>query len=337
VAGADLAGEPMISKVTDQDGAMADASAWLARLQRDDVAERDGLEFEAWLAAAPENRSAYRRTLDIWHEFGTHAEDVLADLARSGPMRAAPTRRAPTRRWLIAGGGSALAAGLALAVLPSLLAPPEPATYATGKGQHRTVTLADGSVVDLNAETRLSVSFTRSDRRVVMAEGQAIFDVTHDERRPFTVEASGRVVRVLGTQFDVRNREGDLRVTVARGKVQVRPNAATTSGRAFLLTPGQRLEIGRTGVATMQIVNPQEALDWRTGRLVYRAEPLANVVADLNRQFVEQVEISDPALGEMPITGVIVLDDQAAVMTRLSLMLPIRSVPSQRGLLLLRK
>lgn len=322
----------MISKVTDENGAMADASAWLARLQRDDIAERDGLEFEAWLAAAPENRTAYRRTLDLWHEFEDRAEDVLADLARP-----APRRRAPTRRWLVAGGASALAAGLAVAVLPSLLAPPEPATYATGKGQHRRITLADGSVVDLNAETRLSVSFTRSARQVVLADGQAIFDVTHDERRPFTVEASGRVVRVVGTQFDVRNRQGDLRVTVARGKVQVRPPATAASGRAFLLTRGQRLEIGRTGVATLQTVNPQEALDWRTGRLVYRAEPLANVVADLNRQFVEQVEISDPALGETPITGVIVLDDQAAVMARLSLMLPIRSVPSQRGLLLLRK
>jgi len=325
----------MTSMVTDEEGLMADASAWLARLQRDDVTERDGLEFEAWLAATPANRSAYRRALAIWHEFETCADEVLAELAVHA--RRPPVRRAPTRRWLMVGGGSAIAAGLAVAVLPSLLAPPAPQTYATGKGQRRRITLADGSIVDLNAETRLDVSFTRSERRVVLADGQAIFDVTHDKRRPFAVEASDQIVRVVGTQFDVRNRQGDLRVTVAEGKVQVRPAVSGGSARAFVLTPGQRLEIGRTGVAKLEAVDPQEALGWRTGRLVYRDEPLANVVADLNRQFVEQVEISDPALGEMPITGVIVLDDQAAVMTRLSLMLPIRSVPSQRGLLLLRK
>lgn len=325
----------MISMVTDEDRVMADASAWLARLQREDVTERDGLEFEAWLGAAPANRNAYRRALAVWHEFETCADGVLAEL--EDQARRPAVRRPQTRRWLMAGGGSAIAAGLAVAVLPSLLAQPEPATYTTGKGQHRKIALADGSVVDLNAETRLSVSFTRSARRVVLADGQAIFDVTHDQRRPFTVEASGRIVRVVGTQFDVRNRQGDLRVTVANGKVQVRPAASGASGRAFLLTRGQQLEIGRTGVAKLEAVDPQEALGWRTGRLVYRDEPLANVVADLNRQFVEQVEISDPALGEMPITGVIVLDDQATVMTRLSLMLPIRSVPSERGLLLLRK
>jgi len=61
------------------------------------------------------------------------------------------------------------------------------------------------------------------------------------------------------------------------------------------------------------------------------------VVADLNRQFVEQTEIADPELGKLPITGVIVLDNPRAVMARLSLMLPVKAVPSDKGLMLLRK
>ena len=75
----------------------------------------------------------------------------------------------------------------------------------------------------------------------------------------------------------------------------------------------------------------------RAGRLVYRAQPLADVVADLNRQFVAQTQIADPELGRLPITGVIVLDNPSAVMARLSLMLPIRAVPSDQGLILHRK
>lgn len=326
----------MTSTAMDEDRAMTDASAWLARLQRDDVTERDGLDFEAWLAAAPANGAAYQRTLALWHEYESCAGDVLAELeadARRMSRRPAPTRRG----WLMAAGGSAIAAGLAVALLPGIVAEPVTETYATGRGERRRITLADGSVVDLNAESSLSVRLTRSAREIVLADGQAIFDVTHDANRPFTVAAAGRIVRVVGTQFDVRSRQGELAVTVAGGKVQVRPAAGATSGRAFLLTPGQRLEIDRAGVAQLQSVDPQEALGWRIGRLVYRAEPLANVVADLNRQFTDQIEISDPELGKMPITGVIVVDDQAAVMARLSLMLPIRSIPSQRGLLLLRK
>jgi len=331
---AERAGEPMTSIAIDEQRAMAEASAWLARLQRDGVTETDGLDFEAWLTAAPANRAAYRQALAVWHEFDACADEVRTEIEADAQR---PQRIAQTRRWWVGAGGLAAAAALAVAVLPSVTSQPAVQTYATGKGEHQRITLADGSVVDLNAETHLSVSFARDERRVVLGDGEAIFDVAHDERRPFTVTASNRVVRVLGTQFDVRNRQGELTVTVARGKVQVRPATPATSGRAFLLTPGHRLEIGQTGIEQLKAVDPQEAFSWRAGRLIYRGEPLSHVVADLNRQFVEQIEISDPELGKTPITGVIVLDDQPAVMARLSLMLPIRSVPSDRGLLLLRK
>lgn len=314
---------------------MAQASAWLARLQREEIGEADGLEFEAWLAASPANGEAYRAALTAWQAFEACPDEVLEELA-AGTRRAA-RRPSPSRRWLV-GGGMAIAAGLtAAAVLPTLTSAPTVQTYTTAKGQHERITLADGSVVDLNAETRLTVRFARRERSVELGEGQAVFDVAHDAARPFTVEASGRAVRVLGTQFDVRNRSGDVTVTVARGRVQVRPVASSDGGQAFALGPGQRLAIGRAGTAELTAVDAEEALGWRAGRLVYRGEPLAEVVADLNRQFVQQIEVTDPTLARLPVTGVIVLDDHAAVATRLSLMLPVRSVPSEQGLLLLRK
>lgn len=314
---------------------MAQASAWLARLQRAEIDAADGLEFDAWLAASQANRDAYRTVLAAWQAFDPCRQEVLDELAVQ--PRTAPRRPAPTRRWLV-GGGMAIAAGLAaLVVMPAVEGASSVQTYATARGERQRITLADGSVVDLNAETRLTVRFVRRERRVELGEGQAIFDIAHDPSRPFTVEASGRAVRVLGTEFDVRNRGGDVVVTVARGRVQVRPVASSRSGQAFALTPGQRLAIRRTGAADLSAVDPQEALGWRAGRLVYRGEPLADVVADLNREFAEQIEVTEPALARLPVTGVIVLDDQASVAARLSLMLPVRSVPSGRGVLLLRK
>ena len=328
----------MSSIAFEEDRELAQAGAWLARLQREDVNEQDGLEFEAWLDAAPSNRAAYKQVLAVWHEFETAAPQVQDDLAAGQRREAQRLRTGATRRWWMGAGGMAIAAGLAVAVLPGILAQQATAeTYATGKGERKRVTLADGSIVDLNAETRLAVTYARNERKVELADGEAIFDVAHDARRPFTVAAPNREVRVLGTQFDVRSRQGELTVTVARGKVQVRPISTATQGRSFLLTRGQRLEVASNGREELKAVDPQEAFSWRAGRLIYRGEPLADVVADLNRQYVEQIEISDPELGKMPITGVIVLDDQPAVVARLSLMLPIRSVPSDRGLLLLRK
>jgi transmembrane sensor len=333
----------MESPLPQDDLALAQACAWVARLGGD-VTGEDGVEFDAWLEAAPGNRAAYRRAVLLWQEFDVRAGDVAAELARPSrppavrpiPVRPA-TRRPSPMRWLAPAGGVALAAGLALAVLPSLMVPTSVTAYATGKGQHRHIALADGSAIDLDAETRLSVTMSRGERRVTLTDGQAIFDVAHDENRPFVVAAAGRAVRDVGTQFDVRTLAGQLTVTVARGRVEVGPVTPDASGRGVLLGPGQRLAIDRAGVGQLSAVDPAETFSWRAGRLVYRAQPLSDVVADLNRQFVEQTEISDPELGKLPITGVIVLDNPRAVVARLSLMLPVKAVPSEKGLMLLRK
>ena len=314
---------------------MAQAAAWIARLQRAEAGEADGVEFDAWLDAEPGNRAAYRQALELWHGFDDSAEAVLDEL-ETRSRRARPVM-VLSRRWVVGAGGAAAAAALAAAVLPTLMAGPTTQTYQTATGEHRKVTLADGSVLDLNAETRLSVTLARAERRVVLAEGEAIFDVAHDARRPFTVAAAGRVVRVVGTQFDVRHRAGELTVTVAQGRVQVQPQAEDTNARSFTLNPGQRLAVDRSGAAQLAAVDPQETFSWRSGRLVYRDQPLGDVVADLNRQFTDQIEIADPDLAKIPITGVIVLDDAHSVADRLALMLPVRSVPSERGLLLQRK
>lgn len=333
----------MTESQSGSDEAMAEAGAWLARLARDDASADDGLVFDAWLAAAPQNRSAYRRALVLWHEFDLRADDVRARVALTAKPPAARRSagrlrpRPSARTWWIGGAAAALAAGLAIAVLPPALIRPTVQTYATLKGQHQRVALADGSIVDLDAETRLRVILRGSERRVSLTEGQAIFDVVHDARRPFVVQAGDRLVRDVGTQFDVRKRGAEITVTVARGRVEVTSDPAGAGDGSVLLGPGQRLEMDATRASQLTSVDPQETFSWRAGRLVYRAQPLAEVVADLNHQFIEQTTIADPQLARLPITGVIVLDNPRAVMARLSLMLPIKTVRSDKGLMLLRK
>ncbi|MBS0362781.1 MAG: FecR domain-containing protein [Proteobacteria bacterium] len=311
-----------------------DASAWLARLSGESLVEQDGHAFEAWLAADPLNRPAYQRALADWQEFEVRADAVLEEL-KAVDRRRAMGARARWSGW-IAGGGLVAAAAAALVILPTIPREAPAQTYQTARAQHQSVKLADGTTIDMDAETRLTVRMSGSRRQVALAGGQAIFNVVHDPARPFTVETGGREIRDVGTQFEVRNRGDGLTVTVAQGKVEVRPGASGV-GQTYLLTPGERLAIGQGGVEAVRAVDPQETFSWRSGRLVYRNQPLQDVVADLNREFAQQIDIGDPALARIPITGVIVLDDPKAVATRLSLMLPVKAVPSAQGLTLIRK
>lgn len=309
------------------DARRAQAADWLVRLQAPDLVDAEVVAFDAWLAAGPGNAAAYDAALAVMLELDAAAADI------AGELDATPQRRPGRRGWIVA-GGLAAAAAIALAVTPASLLAPATQTFATAKGEHRTVKLADGSTIELNAGSRLSVTLARHERRVAMPEGEAVFDVAADPARPFLIAAGDRTVRVVGTRFDVRHRGTALSVTVERGVVEVRPRDGA-AGRIFRLHPGQRLDTaqGAPGVQ-LSIADPQQVESWRTGRLIYRDQPLGDVVADLNQQFERPMLIEDPALAQTRVSGVLVLDDQAAVIRRLALLAPIKALPSERGVLL---
>jgi transmembrane sensor len=301
-----------------------DAAAWVVRLEAGDLGETEAVTFDAWLSASPENAAAFDAALAVSHTYAAAGPVVAHQLSQ---RRAIPRRPDMGRRAAIGFGAMAATAAFAFVLAPEFTGG-ETQTYATAKGERRTVRLADGSTIDLNGGTRLSVSLGRDARHVTLAEGQAIFDVAHEARRPFFVAAGDRTVRVVGTQFDVRRLAGKVSVTVARGAVEVRP-ADGAPGKAYRLHPGQRLD-HQEGAAVVQVATaePNEVLAWRTGRLVYRGQPLSEVVTDLNQQFATPIRIEDPALAATPISGVLVLDDQAAVIRRLALLVPISAVRS---------
>jgi transmembrane sensor len=308
------------------------AAAWVVRLEAADLAESEAVVFDAWLCASTENAEAFDAALETSHAYAAAAAPAARVLAERRPAL-----RPVGRRAVLAVGSMAAAAAVAVLVASQLAGAPETQTYATAKGERRTVQLADGSTIDLNAGTRLSVRLARDRREVTLSGGQAVFDVTSDARRPFQIAAGDRVVRVVGTEFDVRRRDGKLSVTVARGAVEVRP-AEGAAGKAYRLHPGQRLD-HLEGAPTVRVTaaEPAEVFAWRTGRLVYRGQSLGEVIADLNQQFPTQIRIADPTLAATPISGVLVLDDQDAVIRRLALLAPLRAVRSDAGLVLRRE
>ncbi len=273
------------------------AADWLMRLQDDSAAEADWLEFDAWLSASPAHASAYDGALAVWSELGVLAPELKAAAA---PVPLA-TRTRPSRRLIAWGIGAAAAAALAVAVMPTVLTPTK--TYETGRGETRTVALSDGSTIHMNAGSRISVRITGSVRQVAMNDAQAVFDVAA------------------------------LAVTVRRGVVEVRPDAASQAG-AVRLIQGQRLEHAAGGASLVSAVNPDDAFAWRSGRLIYRDRPLAEVVAELNRQFERDIRLADATTGRQRVSGVLVLDDEKAVIERLSLLAPVSVSTADAGFVL---
>ena len=330
------------SKIREDVRAAEEAAGWFARLQGEAATGEDWLAFERWLAASPAHERAYDRLEQLWVELDQ--AEIVRDLgappqpARRPLPRHAEGRRTFSRRaWI--GAAGAMAAGLAVVAVGVGLRPGAAdagQVYRTAPGETRNLTLADGTHIRLNAASQITVSLGRDARRVEMADAEAVFDVAHDAARPFTIAVGDRTVRVVGTRFDVRRRGGKLSVAVERGLVEVAP-AEGAAGRGFRLHPGQRLDhVEGAPDVRLSAVDPTQIAGWKAGRLIYRDAPLADVVADLNQQFAKPITLADPALGAIPVSGVLVLDDQSAVIRRLALLAPIKALPSQQGVLLRR-
>lgn len=180
-------------------------------------------------------------------------------------------------------------------------------------GERTLLVLADGSKVTLNTASAVHADYSGQERRVTLVRGEAFFDVAKDSNRPFVVYAGSRHVVAVGTAFDVRLQDRQVKVTLVEGKVRVlRINGSTAVGATAPVQPESAvtLEAGSTLVARDDGADQLERLDtaratsWRSGNLVFDGERLSDVVAEMNRYSREQLVIGNPALAERRVSGV---------------------------------
>lgn len=169
------------------------------------------------------------------------------------------------------------------------------------------IELSDGSTVQLNAGSAIAFDITNDGRQVQLLRGEAYFIVAPDPQRPFTVKAANGEVTALGTQFDVKLKDGGADVVVTEHAVQVQTSASSS---AFSPLDTLRLDEGhsvsydsRNGIGPVSMVDPELAASWRSGRLVFEDQPLEHVVRDIARHLPGKVMIASSDLAERRITG----------------------------------
>jgi transmembrane sensor len=211
--------------------------------------------------------------------------------------------------------------------------------YTTRTGETRSVALGDGSQVHLNTRTRLEWAAGSSERRAVLREGEAFFEVKPDPQRPFRVELAGSEIQVLGTSFDVyRKADGRVSVTVLDGKVRVEgQNGPRGIGWERELFKNQHIEYGAAGLTQDTCTSPRapDAVEWREGKVEFDGVPLPQVVEELKRYTDRRIENRDHRLNEVQFLGALSTRDVAGALARLAKLAPVR-VTEQDGALILK-
>ncbi|MBD8873945.1 FecR domain-containing protein [Rhodanobacter sp. DHB23] len=284
------------------------AADWWTRLRDPRGAEASVEQWLDWTARDERHLAAF----EYVSAFGARLGRLDATARRQLLGEFAPVA-APHRRWLPMAAAASVAALLVAGgcllwwgrVAGNAVVQ---ATYASSTGQNRDIVLADGSRVALGGASRLSVRFTAGQRLATLEAGEAYFQVKHDARHPFEVVAGGITVHDIGTAFDVRRSGGEVAVAVTEGQVRV----AAAGDAANTLDAGAEQRVvwnAATHALSLGTTTPEQAAGWRGNRLEFVDEPLAVVLASVNRYSDRPVRLEGADLAGLSFTGTVHADD----------------------------
>jgi transmembrane sensor len=321
-----------------------EAAVWIWRMDSAAVDAADRQAFEAWLRQDPRHRRAAAELSTVWGALDGLAEAKRDEKIATFSNAAKPQVSHHSQRWWFA------AAAIIVAVVGGiwLQQGSELQTLATAVGQHRNVTLTDGSIVTLNTNTIVETDLRRRTREIYLRKGEAHFQVAHDRSRPFLVHAGDAVVRAVGTAFEVHVlADQHVDVVVNEGRVEVqaalpaavsenpaapgRPAAAAT---VRALSAGERLSTAGHDYVVTPITAQQlsSELAWREGAIIFDGEPLSVAIAEIERYTDARIIVSDPQIAAMRVGGRFRTGDVQEFFDALQTALPVSIRHSAAGL-----
>lgn len=315
------------------------ASSWVETMR--DPSPKNQAAFVAWLKESPRNVRDFLLMISVDRALddldSEHLHDIDAILAgidrRPTPIFRRPmsAQISPPRRWQRPWVAVAASALLVLTAGWFIWGASASGwqTFTTATGEQRAFELEDGSVINLNTHSRVTIRFRNEARAVRLLEGEALFNVHHDTARPFRVYTHDAVVQAVGTQFNVYQRAQDTVVSVIAGRVNVTaepearadapaaslPQAAPSAamlGTASVRSVGasEEAQISSAGsVSVRSVPNITEAVAWRDRRLIFRQETLQHIVEEFNRYSRRQIRLQGADVENRVYTGVFDVDD----------------------------
>lgn len=320
-----------------------DALRWFVRLQSGDVSENEQRAFHLWLEESDTHRSEFDRIENLWTDLDQLRgkpfpvlEQAVEYWHAKGPH---PAQRSYSRRPRFH-LSMALTAMLAVVVAGAYwwtFVRAEIFELRTATGEQRTVTLPDGSTITLNTGTSATIRLSGMERRIVLKEGEIWVAVAHETRRPFEVIAGSGTIRDIGTQFTIRKLSDRVTVTVVEGIVEVSPPAALSGeGSPRILAKGQQLWYSDDGqVSMVESVDTQAVTAWVQGKLVFRSMPLAEVLREVGRYRNDRIQIVDPSLAGLLVSGMFHSRDLDSFLQALEGAVPVKATRVNQQLVIL--
>lgn len=318
----------------EQEAIRREALDWVMRLTSGEATTADAEALERWRRSSRAHRRAFAEANRLWD--GLQPAAALSAGRRTD--RAAPSRSPPAfgRRAALGGALAASAAGCAALLGPQIrLSLAEAAAdIRTGVGQQKGVDFEGGASARLNTRTSIFVTAPRSGEhgveRIELVSGEAAITTAPEGRGSFTVVAErGRTI-ATEARFNIRNDGDAVRVACMEGSVEVEH-----MGRVARVGANRQLTYTATSLGEAGALDAEAVTAWQRGLLMFRDEPLARVIEEVNRYRSGRIILLSAELGRRTVLATFRVDRIEEVVPRLQAVfgLAVRTLPG--GLVLL--
>lgn len=315
-----------------------DAKTWYIKLHYGDNDPSQQQKFESWLSAHKDHQKGYDDVCILMQETEAYTNDPLCEerykhilaVDANSPVSFKENitqflqraQRTGVFQRKIPLGSVAVSLFLLLSLSFIVQAFVREDSYQTAVGEQRTVTLADGSTVKLNTNTKITVAFSDLNRSVILDQGQAYFMISKDPEHPFVVTFDGGSVTALGTEFEVYNKGPEVIVSLVEGRVKVQPHlvkAHATLSELEEIVMSAEDDLGTQISLSPNHISPVKEMDnelinaWQKEQLIFRKASLAQAIVEINRYSPRKVILADLSLRNEVISGIFPIDSAEAI------------------------
>ncbi|WP_394222315.1 FecR family protein [Alteromonas gracilis] len=319
-----------------------EASEWLVKLDNG-LDESETKALKVWLAT-PLHRDTFLEMVALWDKMSVLNE--LADIVPHAPESSAHHSRSGAVTWKrpLAIAASFLMVGFLSYQGLNLFSSPDQtppisqvASYSlqasTKAGEHKSISLEDGSTLWLNTNSQVNIAFTDTSRVIQLVKGELHIEVAKDKSRPLNVLAAGKAIQAVGTAFNVQYHRGDLELVVTEGVVEVASYTLNKANGKTIINPiitpqatpltlveGEKslLSLPNSAIETVSREDITNDLSWREGKIVFRGESLIDVIEEVSRYTDKTVVLGDSALANMQVAGLFNTNDVDALIAALA-------------------
>lgn len=304
-----------------------------------DLDQQGMQEIVDWITRSKENARYYAGIKDLWEAALLDASQVAGTKKEWEKFAAKANRRTPVKntfRLSVNWGkmlqmAAILAVGIFIGGLilnHSLKEAPAFITASAPKGSVSKIILPDNTEVFLNAGSEIRYAFSRNEKnREVILNGEAWFKVTRNEKVPFIVHTGFYSVKVLGTEFNVKSYQSDVRVetTLEKGSVLIGSSEKFRLNKNLTLKPGEQFVYnkGQNNFRVKQ-VDTRLYTSWKDNRLEFIRMELGELITLLERKYGVDIEVEDNSILQYHYSGTIKNETILEILDMIQHTLPIR-------------